>query len=125
MDASPVAVVVEDDADIRGLVQAILSRSGFAVHAVSSGVAGVEAVRGKKPAIVTVDWGLPDIDGVEVIRRIRRISDCYILMLTARSEEPFIRLGFESGADGYMTKPFRPRELQARCEAIARGRPEG
>jgi DNA-binding response OmpR family regulator len=122
MDASPVAVavVVENDPDIRDLIKAILSQCGYAVHAVSSGIAGVEAVREYKPAIVTVDWGLPDIDGFEAVRRIRLFSDNYVIMLTARSEKAFVRAGLESGADDYITKPFRPRELRTRVEAMPR-----
>lgn len=120
MGASRIAVVVEDDRDIRDLIKVVLSRCGFVVHAVSSGGAGAEAVREHKPAIVTVDWGLPDIDGFETVRRIRLFSDSYIIMLTARSEESFIRLGLEAGADDYITKPFRPRQLRARIDSLSR-----
>lgn len=115
-----VAVVVEDDADIRGLMTALLGQSGFEVHEAGSGTAGVKAVREHEPVVVTVDLGLPDIDGYEVTRQVRQFSDAYIVMLTARTEEIDTLLGLEAGADDYVTKPFRPRELRARIEAMLR-----
>lgn len=115
-----IAVVVEDDDDIRGLMVALLGQSGFEVHAAATGTAGVEAVRENDPAIVTVDLGLPDIDGYEVTRQVRQFSDAYVVMLTARTEEIDTLLGLEAGADDYITKPFRPRELRARVQAMMR-----
>src|SRR4051812_12409063 len=115
-----VAVVVEDDADIRDLVSAVLGSSGFDIHAAATGTAGIEAVREYRPAIITLDLGLPDIDGFEVARQVRRFSDTYIIMLTARAEELDTLLGLETGADDYLTKPFRPRELRARITAMLR-----
>jgi two-component system, OmpR family, response regulator len=120
MDDRRVAVVVEDDADIRGLLVALLTQSGFEVHEASCGVEGVQSVEANDPVLVTVDLGLPDIDGYEVTRRVRQISDAYILMLTARSEEIDALMGLDSGADDYVIKPFRPRELRARIEAMLR-----
>ena len=116
------AVVVEDDADIRGLLEVVLQQSGFDVHSTDSGVSGVEMVGLHDPDLVTLDIGLPDIDGFETARRIRTISDAHILMLTARADEIDTVLGLESGADEYVTKPFRPRELRARVDAIMRRR---
>lgn len=116
------AVVVEDDADIRGLLEVVLQQSGFDVHSTDSGVSGVEMVEFHDPDLVTLDIGLPDIDGFETARRIRTISDAHILMLTARADEIDTVLGLESGADEYVTKPFRPRELRARVDAIMRRR---
>jgi len=115
-----VAVVIEDDADMRNLVQAVLQQSGFDVHAESTGKEGVETVRREGAAVVTLDVGLPDIDGYEVLRRIREFSDCYVVMLTARSDELDTLTGLQSGADDYLTKPFRPRELRARISAMQR-----
>jgi two-component system OmpR family response regulator len=115
-----VAVVVEDDEDIRELMVALLGQSGFEVHAAATGTAGVEAVRVNEPVIVTVDLGLPDIDGYEVTRRVRQFSDAYVVMLTARTEEIDTLLGLDAGADDYITKPFRPRVLRARIEAMLR-----
>ncbi|MGP5625571.1 response regulator [Brachybacterium alimentarium] len=115
-----VAVVVEDDEDIRGLMAALLGQSGFTVHEAATGTAGVEAVRDNDPAVVTVDLGLPDIDGYEVTRQVRQFSDAYVVMLTARTDEIDTLLGLDAGADDYVTKPFRPRELRARIEAMLR-----
>ncbi|NKX51533.1 response regulator transcription factor, partial [Arthrobacter deserti] len=88
--------------------------------AVSTGSAGISAVRERNPAVVTLDLSLPDIDGFEVARQVRQFSDAYIIMLTARAEELDTLLGLESGADDYLTKPFRPRELRARVTAMLR-----
>ncbi|WP_427016732.1 response regulator transcription factor [Pseudarthrobacter sp. P1] len=120
MDSSRVAVVIEDDQDIRELIKVVLDQSGFEVHTVSNGAAGVAAVRDHSPSVVTLDLGLPDIDGFEVARRIRLFSDCYVIMLTARADELDTLLGLETGADDYLTKPFRPRELRARVGAMLR-----
>lgn len=117
-----VAVVVEDDEDIRGLLEVVLLQSGFNVHSTDSGVKGVELVESHLPDLVTLDLGLPDIDGFETARRIRTISDAHIVMLTARSDEIDTILGLEAGADEYVTKPFKPRELRARVDAIMRRR---
>ncbi|WP_154605128.1 response regulator transcription factor [Arthrobacter sp. AQ5-05] len=120
MDNPRVAVIIEDDEDIRELISVILNQSGFDVHTAKNGAQGVEAVRATKPAIVTLDLGLPDIDGFEVARRIRLFSDAYIIMLTGRADEMDTLLGLETGADDYLTKPFRPRELRARISAMMR-----
>ncbi|WP_460462967.1 response regulator transcription factor [Arthrobacter pigmenti] len=120
MDGTRVAVIVEDDRDIRELIEVVLRQAGFEIHVATSGESGVEAVREKSPAIVTLDLGLPDIDGFEVARQIRRFSDSYIIMLSARAEELDTLMGLESGADDYLTKPFRPRELRARVAAMMR-----
>lgn len=117
-----VAVVVEDDEDIRGLLEAVLSQSGFVVHSTALGNDGVELVKRNAPDLVTLDLGLPDIDGFEVARRIRHSSDAHIVMLTARTDEIDTILGLETGADDFLTKPFSPRELRARVEAIMRRR---
>ena len=119
-----VAVVVEDDLDVRNLVSTVLTQSGFVVHAAAEGRSGVEAVKEHNPTLVTLDVGLPDIDGYEVLRRIRGLSDCYVIMLTAHDEEIDTLTALQSGADDYVTKPFRPRELRARIAALLR-RPRG
>ncbi|WP_434618346.1 response regulator transcription factor [Arthrobacter sp. A5] len=120
MNGPRVAVIIEDDQDIRELIEVVLNQSGFEVHAVDRGAAGVKAVREYSPTIITLDLGLPDIDGFEVARQIRLFSDSYIIMLTARAEELDTLMGLESGADDYLTKPFRPRELRARVSAMLR-----
>lgn len=114
------AVVVEDEADIRELVAIILREAGFVVHTFECGADGVEGIRRLQPDVVTLDLGLPDIDGVEVARQVRQFSDAYIVMLTARTEEFDTLIGLESGADDYVTKPFRPRVLRHRVEALMR-----
>ncbi|GAB3544751.1 response regulator transcription factor [Arthrobacter tumbae] len=119
-----VAVVVEDDLDVRNLVSTVLTQSGFVVHTAAEGRDGVEAVKEHNPTLVTLDVGLPDIDGYEVLRRIRGLSDCYVIMLTAHNEEIDTLTALQSGADDFVTKPFRPRELRARIAAMLR-RPRG
>lgn len=118
------AVVIEDDADIRNLLDAILSQAGFTCFTVGSGNEGVEAVRQHQPILTTLDISLPGIDGFEVARRIRAFSSTYIIMLSARMEEIDTLMGLDAGADDYLTKPFRPRELRARVEAMLRRYPE-
>ncbi|WP_152193090.1 response regulator transcription factor [Georgenia satyanarayanai] len=114
------AVVIEDDADIRFLLEATLGQAGFTVTTAPTGQAGVDAVRELRPLITTLDISLPDFDGFEVARRIRAFSDTYLLMLTGRADEIDTLLGLEAGADDYVTKPFRPREIRARIEALLR-----
>jgi two-component system OmpR family response regulator len=114
------AVIVEDDPDVRELLDAVLSQAGFATHTAASGREGVELVRSFDPLVTTLDVGLPDIDGFEVCRRIRAVSDTYVVMLTARTDEIDALMGLDAGADDYQTKPFRPRELRARIEAMLR-----
>lgn len=103
---------------------ALLSQSGFKVHEATNGTDGVRAVRDYDPVLVTVDLGLPDFDGYEVTRQVRQFTDAYVVMLTARGEEIDTLLGLDAGADDYLTKPFRPRVLRARIEAMLR-RPRG
>ena len=114
------AVVVEDDEDIRALIEFTLAQQGFQVFAVDSGLGGVEAVREHQPDLVTLDLGLPGIDGIEACRRIREISDAYIVMITARDDEIDRLLGLETGADDFIAKPFSARELKARVNAMFR-----
>jgi DNA-binding response OmpR family regulator len=115
-----VAVVVEDDEDVRNLVEAVLSQAGFEVHSAAGGREGVDVVRAQEASVVTLDVGLPDIDGFEVLRRIRQFSDAYVVMLTARTDELDTLTAFHTGADDFLAKPFRPRELRARVGAMMR-----
>jgi DNA-binding response OmpR family regulator len=115
-----VAVVVEDDEDVRNLVEAVLSQAGFEVHSASGGREGVDVVRQQEASVVTLDVGLPDIDGFEVLRRIRQFSDAYVVMLSARTDELDTLTAFHTGADDFLAKPFRPRELRARVSAMLR-----
>jgi DNA-binding response OmpR family regulator len=117
---SRVAVVIEDDADIRNLLEAILGHAGFATHTAGNGPDGIEAIREHEPVLTTLDISLPGIDGFEVARQIRSFSPTYIIILSARDEEIDTLMGLDAGADDYLTKPFRPRELRARIEAMLR-----
>jgi len=114
------AVIIEDDPDIRGLLETVLSQAGFETVSADNGIDGVAAVRKFDPVVTTLDVSLPGIDGFEAAKRIRSFSNTYIVMLTARDEEIDALQGLESGADDYVTKPFRPRELRARIEAMLR-----
>ncbi|MEV8150683.1 response regulator transcription factor [Arthrobacter sp. NPDC080073] len=120
MSEPGVAVVIEDDDDVRNLVDAILKEAGFVVHSAATGREGVEVVRDHHASVVTLDVGLPDMDGHEVLRRIRQFSDAYVVMLTARRDEPDTLTAFLTGADDYVKKPFLPRELRARVTAMMR-----
>ena len=114
------AVVIEDDADVRNLLWAILNEAGFVCVPAATGVEGINAVREHQPILTTLDVSLPGIDGFEVARRIRSFSNTYVIMLSARDEEIDTLMGLDAGADDYLTKPFRPRELRARIEAMLR-----
>jgi DNA-binding response OmpR family regulator len=114
------AVVIEDDADVRALLTQLLTQGGFEVIEAETGQAGVRAVRESDPDLVTLDLNLPDLDGIEVCRRIREVSEAYVVMLTGRPDEIDRLVGLETGADDYLTKPFSPRELRARVAAMMR-----
>ncbi len=114
------AVVIEDDLDICNLMCAVLEQGGFQVSSAASGRQGIDAVRAAHPAVVTLDIGLPDIDGHEVLRRIRSMSDCYVIIISGRTDEMDILTALQAGADDYVLKPFRPRELRARIDAMLR-----
>ena len=114
------AVVIEDDPDVRALLVELLQQSGFAVTDCSAGADGLRAVRERDPDLVTLDLNLPDLDGIEVCRRLRESSEAYVIMLTARPDEIDRLVGLETGADDYLTKPFSPRELRARVAAMMR-----
>ena len=113
-------LVVEDTDEIRELVVTVLEKAGMDVRAVASGAACMEELRRQVPDVVVLDLGLPDADGTEICRQIRAETQCYVLMLTARAEEVDLLIGLAVGADGYMAKPFSPRELVARVQAMLR-----
>jgi DNA-binding response OmpR family regulator len=113
-------LVVEDESSIASFVAAYLKNAGYAVRTTPSGQEALRLVDAEKPALVVLDLMLPDLDGVEVCKRIRQKGDLPVLMLTARDEDVDKIIGLEVGADDYMTKPFNPRELVARVKAILR-----
>jgi DNA-binding response OmpR family regulator len=113
-------LVVEDEASIASFVALYLKNAGYEVRTVSSGREALAAADRDEPALIVLDLMLPDIDGIEICRRIRQKSDTPILMLTARDEDVDKIIGLEVGADDYMTKPFNPRELVARVKSILR-----
>src|SRR5918998_380794 len=113
-------LVVEDEASIASFVSLYLKNAGYDVRAVSTGAAALAQVAAESPALIILDLMLPDVDGIEVCRRIRKTSDVPILMLTARDEDVDKIIGLEVGADDYLTKPFNPRELVARVKSVLR-----
>jgi DNA-binding response OmpR family regulator len=113
-------LVVEDETSIASFVAAYLRNAGYGVKAAASAQAALIQLASESPALVILDLNLPDGDGVELCRRIRKTSDVPILMLTARDEDIDKIIGLEVGADDYMTKPFNPRELVARVKSILR-----
>src|ERR687883_1673487 len=121
MAAKPQTVlVVEDESSIASFVAAYLKNAGYAVRTAATGGEALRQVAAERPDLILLDLMLPDIDGIEVCKRIRQESDLPILMLTARDEDVDKIIGLEVGADDYMTKPFNPRELVARVKAILR-----
>jgi DNA-binding response OmpR family regulator len=113
-------LLIEDEEAIADLVRMYFEQEGYRLVHASSGEDGLDAVRDRSPRAVLLDLGLPGIDGIEVCRRIRAISDVPVIMLTARDAEVDKIVGLEMGADDYVTKPFSPRELVARVRAVLR-----
>ena len=113
-------LIVEDERKIAQIAADYLRRAGFAVDIAADGASALDRVRSRPPDLVVLDLGLPRVDGVAVARTIRAGSDVPIIMLTARVEEDDRLLGLEVGADDYITKPFSPRELVARVQAVLR-----
>jgi two-component system, OmpR family, alkaline phosphatase synthesis response regulator PhoP len=113
-------LVVDDEVRLADLVAGYLQREGFEVVTAYDGPAALELARARQPEVVVLDVMLPGLDGIEVCRELRRFSDAYVVMLTARSEEIDKIVGLSVGADDYLTKPFSPRELVARVKAMLR-----
>jgi len=113
-------LLVEDDESIVELVRSYLTKEGFQVEVAGDGPTGLSKARAFRPDVVVLDIMLPGLDGIEVLRRLRRESSVYVVMLTARAEETDKIVGLAVGADDYVTKPFSPRELVARIQAILR-----
>src|SRR6058998_2777789 len=120
LNAPQTLLVVEDEASIASFVSLYLKNAGYDVHVAETGEDALTKAENQLPSLIVLDLMLPDIDGIEVCRRIRRRSDVPILMLTARDEDVDKIIGLEVGADDYLTKPFNPRELVARVKSILR-----
>ncbi|MGZ6728225.1 MAG: response regulator transcription factor [Gaiellaceae bacterium] len=113
-------LVVEDETSIASFVALYLKNAGYGIRAVGTGQEALDSLARERPDLIVLDLMLPDLDGLEVCKRVRQTSDVPILMLTARDEDVDKIIGLEVGADDYMTKPFNPRELVARVKSILR-----
>src|SRR5438445_1175006 len=113
-------LVVEDEASIASFVSLYLRHAVYTVRTATTGGEALREVAEYQPALIVLDLNLPDIDGIEVCRRLRKNADVPILMLTARDEDVDKIIGLEVGADDYLTKPFNPRELVARVKSVLR-----
>lgn len=117
-------LVVDDDIALSEMIGIVLGAEGFDVSDCADGAAAVETFRQVSPDLVLLDLMLPGLDGIEICRLIRKESDVPIVMLTARSDTTDVVAGLEAGADDYVPKPFKPKELVARVRARLRGREE-
>jgi two-component system, OmpR family, alkaline phosphatase synthesis response regulator PhoP len=113
-------LVVDDEASIVSMLNSYLQAEGYEVHTAEDGPTGLKAARAFKPDVIVLDIMLPGIDGLEVLSRLRRESNVYVILLTARTEETDKIIGLSVGADDYVIKPFSPRELMARIKAALR-----
>ncbi len=118
MNARRICLVIEDDVDSRGLLSVIFSRAGFEVHTEATGTAGLQAAAERDLALITLDLGLPDLNGHDVARAIRALSDVPLLLITASAESEDELAGMAAGASFYLTKPFRPAQLRAVVEEL-------
>ena len=125
MSATGSVILIEDDTQIRGFVKEALEAEGWKVFEAANGERGLIEAGSRKPDLLLVDLGLPDMDGVDVIRDFRNWSTVPVLILSARSEEPEKILALDAGADDYLTKPFGIGELLARVRAVTRRRLQG
>ena len=113
-------LVIDDEQNIRDLISAYLRNEGYEVHTAADGRAGLKAALTLKPALIVLDVMLPEMDGIALLVELRRASNAYVIMLSAKSEETDKIVGLSVGADDYMAKPFSPRELVARVKAALR-----
>ena len=113
-------LVVEDETSIASFVALYLKNAGYGIRTVGTGQEALDSLARERPDLIVLDLMLPDLDGIEVCKRVRQSSDVPILMLTARDEDVDKIIGLEVGADDYLTKPFNPRELVARVKSILR-----
>jgi two-component system KDP operon response regulator KdpE len=124
-DPMPTVVIIEDDAQIRRFLRTALGAQGFRIHEAASGQQGLVETATRKPDILILDLGLPDIDGVQVVRELRAWTTLPIIVLSARSQEDDKIAALDAGADDYLTKPFGVGELIARLQVALRHRSAG
>jgi DNA-binding response OmpR family regulator len=120
VESPPVALVIDDDQDTVDLLEIVLTQAGFEVVSATNGSDGIALALEHRPALATIDVTMPGMDGLEVTRRVREATSTYIVIISSRSQEHDVLAGFDAGADDYVPKPIRPRELQARLAAVAR-----
>lgn len=113
-------LIIDDEPSIVNLVTAYLKPEGYEVLTAMDGPSGLKAARAFKPDLIVLDIMLPGMDGIELLSRLRRESEVYVILLTAKTEETDKVVGLSVGADDYVTKPFSPRELTARIKAALR-----
>lgn len=112
MEKRRICLVIEDNDDIRGLIGMILKRAGFEIRSVATGTEGIAGAADPAVSLITLDLGLPDMDGHVVARAVRALSSAPMLFITARAENDDLLAGMASGAAAYLTKPFRAQELR-------------
>ena len=115
-----IILIIDDEQNVLNLLEAYLRREGYSVNTASDGASGLQSARAYQPDLIILDIMLPNLDGFEVLTRLRRESNVYIMMLTAKTEELDRVIGLSVGADDYVTKPFSPREVVARVKAALR-----
>jgi two-component system response regulator MtrA len=123
MNGRSLVLIADDDADILLLVKAVLERSGHEVVAVSDGAEALAIVRARKPDLAVLDISMPEVDGLEVLRRLRAdptTSELPVVLLSARAQEADVERGFAIGASAYLKKPFSPRELSEHVAELLR-----
>ena len=118
-------LVIDDDADIRGLVAELLGRAGHSVEQAEDGHAGLRALHETPPDLIVLDVSMPDLDGWQTLERIRDLSEVPVMMLTARGDELERVRGLKAGADDYVVKPFDPDQLARRVATLLRKAPGG
>jgi two-component system, OmpR family, response regulator MtrA len=123
MNGRSLVLIADDDEDILSLVKAVLERSGHEVVAASDGAEALASVRARKPDLVVLDIAMPEVDGLEVLRRLRAdptTSELPVVLLSARAQEADVERGFAIGASAYLKKPFSPRELSEHVAELLR-----
>jgi two-component system KDP operon response regulator KdpE len=116
----PVALIIDDEVQIRRLLRVVLQGENYQVHEAKTGQEGLTEIANRRPGIILLDLGLPDLDGLEVLKRLREWSQAPVLVLSVRDDEQGKVAALDAGADDYVTKPFSSRELLARLRAAQR-----